>query len=104
MARRIFVDTGVVEENILFETKAGGKQELRRVIRNMHPLGSKNRSTVVGPNIVAFLESSLANNIKERVRKGEGVDLKKTKRGKDPEVIKISSHLLDNLRNEALSA
>ena len=47
----------------------------------------------------------MANDIKERVRKGEGVDLKKNKRGKEPEIMKISSHLpliLDNLRNEAL--
>lgn len=106
MIRRIFVETGIVEEDILFESK-GNKKELRRVVKNMHPLG-KNRNNLVGPTIiVAFLESSLANDIKERVRKGEGVDLTKLKRNREPETIKIFSHLppiLENLRNEALRA
>lgn len=88
MIRRIFVDTKVVEEDLLFETK-NGKKELRRVVKNMHPLGTKNRNILVGPTIiVAFLESSLANDIKERVRKGDGLELTKAKRTqKDPEVL-----------------
>ena len=106
MVRRIFVETGVVDEDILFETK-GNKKELRRVIKHMHPLG-KNRNNLVGPTIiVAFLESSLANDIKERVRKGEGIELTKLKRNRESETIKIFSHLpiiLENLRNEALKA
>ena len=88
MICRIFVDTNVVDEDLLFETK-NGKKELRRVVKNMHPLGTKNRNSLVGPTIiVAFLESSLENDIKERVRKGEGLELTKTKRNqKDPEVL-----------------
>ena len=105
MIRRIFVDTNVVEESLLFDTNANGKKELKRVIRNMHPLGAKDRNQQVGPNIiVAFIESSLSNDIKERIRKDEGLIMKKDRKGKE-EIIKITSHLpviLENLRNEAL--
>ena len=108
MLRRILVDTRVVEEDVLFETRAGGKKVLRDVIRNMHPLGQKDKSTSVGPAIViAFTQSSLANDIKEVVRKQDsGIILEKTKRnGRDTEKIKIFSHLppiLEALRNECL--
>ena len=89
MIRHIFVDTKIVDEDVLFETK-NGKKELRRVIKNMHPLGTKNRNNLVGPTIiVAFLESSLANDIKERVRKGDGLEMtmKRTRGDKEPEVL-----------------
>ena len=83
LLRRIFIDTKVLEENDLFKTKAGGKKELRRIIRDMHPLGNKDKSASVGLTvIVAFLESSLANEIKERVRKDEGLELVKTSRSR----------------------
>ena len=106
MLRRIFIDTNVLEENDLFEAKAGGKKELKRVIRDMHPLGGKDKSASVGPTlIVALLESSLANEIKERVRKDEGLQLVKPKRHQEAESIRINSHLpsiLECLRNECL--
>ena len=106
LLRRIFIDTKVLEENDLFETKAGGKKELRRIIRDMHPLGNKDKSASVGPTvIVAFLESSLANEIKERVRKDEGLELVIKKRHQEAESIRINSHLpsiLECLRNECL--
>ena len=107
MLRRIFIDTRVVEEDVLFETRTAGKKVLRDIIRNMHPLGQKDRSTSVGPTIIiAFTQSSVANDIKEAVRKDSGLELVKTKRGgSEPEKIKIFTHLppiLESLRNECL--
>ena len=106
MLRRIFVDTHVLDENDLFETKSNGKKELRRVIRDMHPLSGKDKSSTVGPTIiVAFLESSLANEVKERLRKDEGLEMVRNKRNKEAETIRIISHLppiLESLRNECL--
>ena len=106
MLRRIFVDTRVIEEDILYESR-GGKKVLRDVIRNMHPLGQKDKTSQIGPAIIiAFTQSSVANDIKEVVRKDAGIELVKTKRGgRDPEKIKIFSHLppiLEALRNECL--
>ena len=105
MIRRILVDTEIVAEETLFE-KRGGKTVLREVIRNMHPLSQKDKSSTVGPTIIiAFTQSMLANDIKEKVRKDAGVTLTKSKRGREAEVIRISSHLppiLEALRNECL--
>ena len=79
---------------------------LREVIRDMHPLAQKDKSATVGPTIIiAFTQSMLANDIKEKVRKDAGVTLTKNKRGREAEVIRISSHLppiLEALRNECL--
>ena len=111
MLRRIFVDMRVVEEDALFETRTGGKENgkkvLRDIIKNMHPLGQKDKTTVIGPAIIiAFTQSSVANDIKETVRKDSGIELEKKKRGgRDSEKIKIFSHLppiLEALRNECL--
>ena len=105
MLRRIFVDTHVLDESDLFETR-NGKKEPKRVIRDMHPLGHKDKSATEGPTIiVAFLESSLANEVKERMRKGEGLEMVKQKRNKEAETIRITSHLpsiIESLRNESL--
>ena len=105
MLRRIFIETNVLEESDLFETRSG-KKELKRVVRDMHPLGHKDKSATVGPTIiVAFLESSLANEVKERLRKDEGLELVKQKRNKEAETIRIISHapqIIECLRNECL--
>lgn len=105
MIRRILVDTHVVEEEVLFENR-NGKKTLRDVVRDMHPLSQKDKNTVVGPTIViAFTQSMLANDIKEVVRKDAGLQLTKQKRGREAEVIRITSHLppiLEALRNECL--
>ena len=105
MIRRILVDTDIVAEETLFE-KRNGKTVLRDVIRNMHPLAQKDKSPTVGPTIIiAFTQSMLANDIKEKVRKDAGVSLTKSKRGREAEVIRITSHLppiLEALRNECL--
>ena len=64
MIRRILVDTGVAEEDVLFE-KRNGKMVLREVIRDMHPLAQKEKSASIGPTIIiAFTQSMLANDIK----------------------------------------
>ena len=100
---RAFVDTNVLSEDLLFTKNANGSKALRRIVRDAHPLGRTNNSTI----IVAFTESWIANDVKERVRKGEGLEMTKTRRGKEPEVVKIYSHLptiIDCLRNEALRA
>ena len=101
MAQRAFVDTKVINEDVLFAKNANGKKELKRILRDAHPLGKGNNSTI----LFAFTESWVANDIKERVRKGEGLEMSKTKRGKEPETIRINSHLpviIESLRNEAL--
>ena len=105
MIRRIFVDTGVVAEEILFDQR-GGKAVLREVVRDMHPLSQKDKNNTVGPTIViALTQSSLANDIKETVRKDVGLTLTKPKRGRENETIRITSHLppiLEAKRNECL--
>ena len=105
MVKRAFVETNVLAEDVLFATSANGKKELKRIVRDAHPLGKNNNSTI----IFAFTESWLANEIKERVRKAEGLQLSKLapKRGKDPEVVRINSHLpviIECLRNEGLKS
>ena len=106
MLRRIFVETRVVEEDVLFDTRTGGKKVLRDVVKNMHPLGQKDKSAVIGPTIIiAFTQSSIANDIKEAVRKDSGLELTKPKRAREAEMIKIFAHLppiLEALRNECL--
>ena len=104
IVQRAFVDTCVVNEDVLFAKGEHGKRELKRVVRDAHPLGNRDNATIV----IAFTESWVANDIKETVRKG-GSHLKftKTRRNKAPEIIKINSHLpaiLESLRNEALKA
>ena len=105
MIRRILVDTNIVDEDILFETR-NNKKVLRDVIRDMHPLSQKDKSAVVGPTIIiAFTQSMLANDIKEKVRKDAGIQMTKQKRGREAEVIRITSHLppiLEAVRNECL--
>ena len=100
--RRAFVDTNILKEEDLFVQNERGKKELKRILRDAHPLGKANNATV----IFAFTESWLANEIKERVRKGEGLELSRSRtRQSEPEVIRVSSHLppiLECLRNEAL--
>ena len=61
---RAFVETKVVAEDVLFEKNAHGKRELKRVVRDAHPLGNSHGAAI----IVAFTESWLANDIKEIVR------------------------------------
>ena len=105
MAKRAFVETNVLAEDVLFATSANGKKELKRIPRDAHPLGKNNNATL----IFAFTESWLANEIKERVRKSEGLQLSKppAKRGREPEVIRINSHLpviVECLRNECLKS
>ena len=89
-------------DDVLFAKNANGKRELRRIVRDAHPLGNKNNATI----IVAFTESWVANDIKETVRKGgPHLEMTKTRRGKQPETIKLHVHLpaiLECLRNEAL--
>ena len=107
MIRRIFVNSNIVEEEILFESRPNGKKFLRDVVRDMHPLGQKDKSATKGPAIIiAFTQSMLANDIKEKVRKdAAGIELTKPKRGREAEEIKIISHLppiLEALRNECL--
>ena len=104
IVQRAFVDTCIVDEDVFFAKNDTGKKELRRVVRDVHPLGNRDNATIV----CAFTESWVANDIKETVRKG-GSHLKMTKprRNKVPEIIKINSHLpaiLESLRNEALRA
>ena len=105
MIRRILVETGIVDEDILFE-KRNGKMVLRDVIRDMHPLAQKDKSPTVGPTIIiAFTQSMLANDVKEAVRKDAGLTLTNAKRGREHETIRITSHLppiLEALRNECL--
>ena len=100
--QRALVDTKIVAEDVLFAKNANGKKELRRIVRDAHPLGNKNNATI----IVAFTESWVANNIKEAVRKGTGLEMTtRTTRGKNPETIKVNSHvpaIIDSLRNEGL--
>ena len=101
MARYAFIDTKVLAEDVLFATSANGKKELKRIVRDAHPLGKTNNSTV----IFAFTESWLANEIKERVRKAEGLELTKMKRNRESAVVKINSHLpviIECLKNEGL--
>ena len=102
--QRAFVDTNIVDEDVLFAKNANGKKELKRVVRDVHPLGNRDNATIV----CAFTESWVANDIKETVRKGGShLQMTKQKRNKAPEVIKINSHLpaiLESLRNEALKA
>ena len=105
MAKRAFIETNVLAEDVLFATSANGKKELKRILRDAHPLGKNNNATI----IFAFTESWLANEIKERVRKAEGLQLTKLapKRGKEPEVVRINSHLpviIECLRNEGLKS
>ena len=100
--QRAFVDTKVVAEDVLFAKNGNGKRELRRIVRDAHPLGNKNGATIV----VAFTESWLANDIKETVRKGGAhLEMTKTRRGRQTETIKLHSHIpviLECVRNEAL--
>ena len=103
--QRAFVDTNVMAEDVLFAKNANGKKELRRIVRDAHPLGNRDNATIV----VAFTESWVANDIKETVRKGgNNLLLTKTKtRSQRTETIKINGHsvpILDCLRNEALKA
>ena len=102
--RRAFIDTNILKEEDLFVQNKRGKKELKRILRDAHPLGKANNATV----IFAFTESWLANEIKERVRKREGLELSRSRtRQSEPEVIRVSSHLppiLECLRNEALKS
>ena len=101
--QRALVDTKVMAEDVLFAKSANGKKELRRIVRDVHPLGNKNNATI----IVAFTESWVANDVKETVRKGQGLEMttRTTRSNKNPETIKINSHvpdIIDCLRNEGL--
>ena len=102
--QRALVDTNVIAEDILFAKNSNGKKELKRVVRDVHPLGNRDNATI----IVAFVESWVANDIKETVRKGgDQLNMTKQQRKKAPEVIKVNSHypvILECLRNEALRA
>ena len=102
--QRAFIDTNIVDEETLFAKNDNGKKELKRVVRDVHPLGNRDNATIV----CAFTESWVANDIKEMVRKGGShLKMSKPRRNKAPEVIKINSHLpaiLESLRNEALRA
>ena len=105
MVQRILVDTNIMAEDVLFAKNAQGKKELRRIVRDAHPLGNRDNAAIV----IAFTESWLANDVKETVRKGGAhLNLSKTKtRNGQPENIKVNGHTLaivEALRNECLKA
>ena len=107
IVQRALVDTNIVAEDVVFAKNANGKKELRRIVRDAHPLGNRDGATIV----IAFTESWLANNIKETVRKGGNhlnLATKKTTRGnKTPDSIKVNGHvpaILGALRDECLRA
>ena len=62
--RRVLVETGIVEEDKIFEKTAAGKPMIRGIIRNLHPLRQKNNSAIV----IAFTETWFVEEIKEKVR------------------------------------
>ena len=105
IVQRVLVDTNIMPEDVLFAKNAQGKKELRRIVRDAHPLGNRDNSAIV----IAFTESWVANDVKETVRKGGAhLNLTKTKTRKgQPETIKVNPHspaILEGLRNECLKA
>ena len=100
--QRALVDTKVMAEYVLFVKNESGKKELRRIVRDAHPLGNRDNATVV----IAFTESWVANDIKETIRKGgKHLNLISKKTRNKTETIKINAHfpaILECLRNEAL--
>ena len=104
IVQRALVDTKVMAEDILFAKNENGKKELRRIVRDAHPLGNRDNATIV----IAFTESWVANDIKETIRKGgKQLALTSKKTRNKTEIIKINAHfpaIIECLRNEALKA
>ena len=104
IVQRALVDTNIMEEEVLFAKNSNGKKELRRIVRDAHPLGNRDNATVV----IAFTESWVANDVKETVRKGgSGLALTRKITRNKTEIIKINAHypaIIECLRNEALKA
>ena len=91
-------------EDVLFVKNEQGRKELRRIVRDAHPLGNRDNATIV----IAFTESWVANDIKEIIRKGgRNLVLTSKKTRNKTETIKINAHfpaIIECLRNEALKA
>ena len=103
IVQRALVDTNIMAEEVLFAKNSNGKKELRRIVRDAHPLGNRDNATVV----IAFTESWVANDIKETVRKGQGLVLQRKITRNKTEIIKVNAHypaIIECLRNEALKA
>ena len=103
IVERSLIDTKIMEENVLIAKNENGKKELRRIVRDAHPLGNRDNATIV----IAFTESWVANDIKETVRKGQGLALTRKVTRNKTETIKINAHypaIIECLRNEALKA
>ena len=102
IVQRALVDTKVMAEDVLFAKNENGKKELRRIVRDAHPLGNRDNATIV----IAFTESWVANDIKETIRKGgKNLALMNKKTRNKTETIKINAHfpaIIECLRNEAL--
>ena len=94
IVNQALVHTKVIKEQDVF-TKCDGEAKLMRgVISNMHPLAFNNNAAIV----IAFVEASFAQQIKDTVRKNKGLKLGK---------IRVHVHLppiIDCLHNEALRA
>ena len=96
--KRALVDTCVVKEEDVLDKAPDGKLLMRGIVSDIHPLAQRNGATIV----IAFNEAWFANQIKETVRKSQGLKLKKGR-----EEIRICAHLppiLEALHNEALRA
>ena len=96
--KRALVDTNVVAESEIFEKTTTGEVLIRGIVRDVHPLRQRNNAAIV----VAFTESWFANMVKEKIRKDEGLKMKKGR-----EQLRIYAHLpliIDTLQNEALRA
>ena len=92
--RKSLIDTKVIKEEDVIEKQDGEAKLMRGVISNLHPLGARNNAAIV----IAFVEASFANQIKDTVRKNKGLHMGK---------IKVQVHLppiIDCLHNEALRA
>lgn len=104
IVKRALVDTNVMAEDVLFVKNEQGRKELRRIVRDAHPLGNRDNATIV----IAFTESWVANDIKEIIRKGgRNLVLTSKKTRNKTETIKINAHfpaIIECLRNEALKA
>ena len=88
------ISTKVLKEEDVFNVVDGETKLIRGIISDLHPLGKLNNSAIV----IAFNEASFAHQIRETVRKNQGLNMGK---------IKILVHLppiLDALHNATLLA
>ena len=92
--RKALIETKVAKESDVIDTRDAEPRIQRGVISNLHPLGANNNAAIV----VAFVEASFAQQVKDTVRKNRNLSMGK---------IKILVHLppiIDCLHNEALRA